>query len=293
MKNNSLKIPAILISFGLVLAVLASLLTCIVKEPVITEQDFNYAITYQMDGESQTVEGVYNCRFTSVGQGTDPLTRHYEGTYLTVTSEYHPAAYTIAEQDGLELCIVTIFSDRYLMGEPEFGSAYDPYLAVMDQDGMEYIEEEYLGKFDAELISWQMPEPVANSFQFAGFSYLHDESMIAMLIVGVLVMVVCMIFVKRDKTVPYKALDKVSIVLNFVFTFAAIPFVTLVAWLMQITVGGNEIGYRMLLCIPVLTAFSIAASLSMRRKGFTKSGFFIQFVGPALFVLLLILDSIL
>ena len=41
MKNNSLKIPAILISFGLVLAVLASLLTCIVKEPVITEQDFN------------------------------------------------------------------------------------------------------------------------------------------------------------------------------------------------------------------------------------------------------------
>ena len=82
MKNSSLKIPVILIAVGLVLAVLASLLTSIVKKPAITEQDFPYSVTYRLNGETKTFEGVYNCRLTSLGQGTDPLARYYEGTYL-------------------------------------------------------------------------------------------------------------------------------------------------------------------------------------------------------------------
>ena len=290
MKNSSLKIPVILIAVGLVLAVLASLLTSIVKKPAITEQDFPYSVTYRLNGETKTFEGVYNCRLTSLGQGTDPLARYYEGTYLTVSSENHPAAYTIAEKDDLELCIVTIFSNAYLMGEPEAGFPYDPYLAVMDPDGMEYTEEEYLSLFDAELISWQMTEPVVNSFQFAGFSYLHEDSMIAMLIVGVLVLFSSMIFVKRDKTIPYKALDKVSIFFNILIAVAFIPFVALTAWLSQIFMAGSEWTYQLELCIPAITAFSVAASLSLRRKGFRKPGFFIQFVGPVLFALLLILE---
>ena len=294
MKNKKLKVPAMIITVGLLLAVVASMLTGMVKEPAIQEHDFHYTVNYTLNGEPQTLEGVYRCRFTSVGEGTDPLVRYYEGDYLTITSESHPAAYTIAEADGLELCIVTIFSNRAFMGEPDnAGFHYDPYLAVVDQEGMEYAYEEYPGIFDAEITDWVYPQSVENSFKFVGFSKLHDTSMLAMLLVGVWVIVACMIFVKRDKVVPYKVLDKVFIVLNFVFTFAAIPFVTLVVLLMQITVSGDEIGYQMLLCIPALTAFTIAASLALRRKGFTKSGFFIQLVGPALFVLFLILDSIL
>ena len=290
MKNNSLKIPAILMTVGLVLAILVSALTGMVKEPVITDQDFHYSVTYQLEGETKTFEGVYNCRFTSVGNGTNPLARYYEGTYLTVSSENHPAAYTIAEKDGLELCIVTIFSNAYLMGEPESGFPYDPYLAVMDPDGMEYTEEEYLSLFDAELISWQLPEPAENSFKFAGFSYLHEDSMIALLIVGVLILVASMICVKRDKSMPYKALDKVSILFNILIAVAFIPFVALTAWLSQIFMSGSEWTYQLELCIPAITAFSVAASLSLRRKGFGKPGFFIQFVGPVLFALLLILE---
>ena len=274
MKIKNLKVPAIIIAIGLVLAIVASMLTGIVKEPTIQEHDFHYTVNYTLNGEPQTLEGVYRCRFTSVGEGTDPLMRYYEGDHLTVTSENHPAAYTIAEADGLELCIVTVFSNRTFMGESDNAAFhYDPYLAIMDQEGMEYAYEEYLGTFDAEITDWVYPQPVDNSFKFVGFSKLHDASMLAMLLVGVLVIAACMIFVKRDKAVPYKALDKVSI-------------------LMQITVSGDEIGYQMLLCIPALTAFTIAASIALRRKNFTKSGFFIQFVGPVVFVLLLIFSSI-
>ena len=293
MKVKSLKVPAIIIAIGLVAAIVASLLTGMVKAPAVSEHDFPYSVTYTLNGETQTFEGVYRCRFLSTGDGTDPLERYYEGSYLNITSEYHPAAYTIAQEDDLELCIVTIFSNKYLMGDtkgvPEATFLYDPYLAVMDQDGMEYTEEEYLEKFDAELISWEQPQPVENTFRFVGFSCLHDNSMIAMLIVGILVILACMIFVKRNKSVPYKALDKISVILNFIMTLAVIPFATVTAWFMQIAVSSDAFGYQLFLCIPAATAFTVAASIALRRKGFTKAGFFVQFAGPALFAILTLL----
>ena len=40
-------------------------------------------------------------------------------------------------------------------------------------------------------------------------------------------------------------------------------------------------------------SFSIAASLSLRRKGYRKSGFFIQFLAPAVEVIFVVLEYIL
>jgi hypothetical protein len=57
---------------------------------------------------------------------------------------------------------------------------------------------------------------------------------------------------------------------------------------MQITMSGDELLYQIALCIPALTAFTIAASVALRRIRFTKAGFFLQFVGPVLFMLPLI-----
>ena len=138
-------------------------------------------------------------------------------------------------------------------------------------------------------IGWGYPDPVNNSFKFVGFSKLHDASMFAMLAVGILMILACMFFVKRDKTVPYKALDKLSIVLNCVVCFVALPFMTFVTSFLQITMSGEELSYQIAMCIPALTAFTIAASIALRRIRFTKAGFFVQFVGPFLFVLSLFL----
>ena len=290
MKHESLKSLRIILVVGLVAAVIAALLTGIVKEPTITEHDFHYSVTYKLDGEVKTLEGIYRSRFTSTGKGTNPQERYYEGSYLQNPSQY--AIYTIAEKDGLELCLITILSDKYLMDDAVQGDFnYDPYLAVMDGQGVEYTDEETLGKFDCELIDWQYPEPVDNSFKFVGFSHLHDSSMLAMLAVGILVMIACMIVVKRDKTIPYGALSKIGVVFNVLIMALVLPFITVVVLFMQIYVSGDEFIYQMDLCIPALTAFTVAASIALRRKGFTKSGFFIQFIGPALFALLVALES--
>ena len=116
--------------------------------------------------------------------------------------------------------------------------------------------------------------------------------MLAMLAVGLLVIVACMIFVKRDKSVTYKLLDKLSIALNCVVCFVALPFITFTTTLLQITMSGDDLMYQIFLCIPALTAFAVAASVSLRRKGFTKTGFIVQFIGPVLFFAPVLYDLI-
>ena len=289
MKSQSLKLPSIIIIIGLLLCLVASLFAGIMKEPVITEHDFNYAATYRMNGETKTLEGVYRVRFVSTGEGND---RYYEGFYLSEPNAGQPEYHTIAKLDDLELQVVFIFTNDYLMGDGDRDTITEPYLAAYDTMGVEYTDMETLERFDAELLSWETPQPIENTFVFSGFSHLYTGSMLAMLAVGLLVIVACMIFVKRDKTVPFKLLDKFSITLNCVVCFAALPFISFTTALMQITMSGDDFLYQMFLCIPALTAFTVAASIALRRKGFTKSGFFIQFIGPVLFFLPVLFDFV-
>ena len=69
--------------------------------------------------------------------------------------------------------------------------------------------------FDAEIISWEYPEPIENSFKFVGISRLHAISMAAMLVIAFLTIIVCIIFVRKAKDLHYKALDAFSIAANF------------------------------------------------------------------------------
>lgn len=298
MRHQSLKIPSIIIAVGLVLCLIACLAVGMIKSPTITEHDFNYTATYQMDGETKTIEGVYRVQFISTGNGTDPQYRYYEGHYLSDPDSSEPKNHIIAQKDGLDLRVVFIFTNDYLMGDGDVGETYytaiaEPYIAAYDNMGVEYTDMETLEKFGAELISWETPQPIENTFRISGFVMLHSSSMLLMLLVGVLTIVACMIFVKRDKTIPYTALDKVSTVFNFLVVFVALPFMTLVVLLMPIYVSGDEIIYKLDLCIPAITALSVAVSLSLRRKNRSVTGFCAQFIGLVLFVILAILESIL
>ena len=296
MKIKSLKIPGIIIAIGLVLSLAACLFTNIILTPTVTEHDFHYSVTYELNGETKTFEGVYKCRFDGYGEGENPRDRYYTGEYTVDGQTTLAHSYTIAQKDGAELYIVTIFNDCYLMGDTKDMDyepfLEEPYLEAIDKEGYPYDEAERPSELTAEIISWEYPEPIENTFVFSGFSILHEGSMFAMLLVGLLVMIACIFFVKRDKTVPYKVLDKLSAALNCVICFAVIPFITFTTALLQITMSGDELMYQIYLGIPALTAFTVAASIALRRHGFTKSGFFVQLVGPVLFCVPLFLESV-
>ena len=296
MEIKSLKIPAIIIAIGLVLSLAACLLTNIVLTPSVSEHDFKYSVTYKLNGETKKLEGVYKCFYEGFDRGGDPRDRYYTGEYTVDGQTTLSHTYTIAEKDGAELYIVTLFNDCYLMGDTKDMDyepfLEEPYLEAVDKEGYPYDETNMPSEFTAEIISWEYPEPIENTFVFSGFSILHAGSMLAMLVVSLLTVVACMIFVKRDKTVPYKALDKLSILANFAACFLAIPFFAICVALMLATMGGEDIVTQILLCTPAITALTVAASIALRRNGFTKTGFFIQFAGPVLFFVPAVLESI-
>ena len=115
----------------------------------------------------------------------------------------------------------------------------------------------------------------------------------AMLLVGLLTLIVCVIFVKKGEGVVYSALDIIGIVLNFLSAIVALPFISFVVSLVQAYKTGPDWIYQVYLCMPPIMALSLAASVSLRRKGFRLSGFLIQFLDIAIFVILAIFEYIL
>ena len=291
-----MKLPILIIVIGLVAAVVSCLLTGILNTPTVTEGEFHYSVTYKLNGEIKTLEGVYQCRFDGFWSGENPLERYYVGEYVVDGHTTDSNTFIIDQKDGSQIYIAILFNANYFMGDME--SDYyepfpeDPFLEALDEEGIPYDQEEMLRLFDAEIISWDYPEPVENTFVFSGFSRLHVGSMMAMLLVGLLVIIACSIFVKKEPTVTYKLLDKLSVVFNYIIGFGAISFIALIVWLLLITMSGDEATYQIFLCIPAFTAFTIAASVSLRRKGFTKAGFLVQFIGPVFFAVFIILESV-
>ena len=296
MKNRSLKLPIIIIAIGIVIAIAASLLVSMQKAPTITNQDFDFSITYKLDGETKTINGVYSSRFTGFGaNGVDPLCRYYEGTYKVEGED--DRCFTIAEKDGYELYIVALLNDCYLMGDEE-NESYDSYtegptLEAEDKDGNQYGESELPDVFDAEIVSFEYPTPIENTFRFAGFSGLYETNTEVMTLVGILTLILCMIFVKKGDGVEYGVLDNINIALNFAMMFFMFPIIYIAAIFIQAYPTGPDWIYQAFLCIPQIIPFSVAASLSLRRKGFRKSGFFIQFLAPAIEVIIVVLEYVL
>ena len=102
-----------------------------------------------------------------------------------------------------------------------------------------------------------------------------------------------MIFVKKGDGVKYGILDIIGIVLNVAAMLLALPIIYIAAIFIQAFPTGPDWIYQAYLCVPQIIPFSIAASLSLRRKGFRKIGFCIQFVAPAIEVILAVLEYVL
>ena len=289
MNSKSLRLAIVIISLGILLAVASTFITGVLKSPVIKEHDFEYSVTYKLNGEIKTIEGIYKCRFDGHSGASNPIDRKYSEEYIVDGVTTISRTHTIAQADGMELYIVVLFSNGYLMGDTK-SSDYapflnDPVIEALDSEGNGYDEEALPEIFDAEIISWEYPEPIENSFVFSGFSVLYYNSMFAMLLIGLLVIVACLVFVKKDEAVSYKDLDKLSVVLNYLLVIAGIPFVTVLVLLMQIVMDCGGLGYQIFLCLPAVAAFTVAASIVLRRLGYTKPGFFIQLVAPVIFFL--------
>lgn len=145
-----------------------------VPKPAIKSGEFDFSVTYEINGETKTVSGVYACEYTGLGFYLDGgFSREWEG-HVTDASLEEPI--TIARpEDNATLELRLDFYPDYFMGDASSAKNHEPipYLAVRYEsedgisfeDGADFIYEEY----KARIISYDYEEPIENSFDIFNF----------------------------------------------------------------------------------------------------------------------------
>ena len=129
--------------------------------------------------------------------------------------------------------------------------------------------------------SWEYPEPIENRFSFGGIS-LSSEAVLYTSVIAIAALLLCMIFVERDRDHTGTILDKIGVVTNLLVVAFAFHFILIASPLSEI-MGETSALQQVLYLTPALTMTGVCVSVVLRRRGYSPWGFLIQFIGPAVF----------
>ena len=189
----------------------------------------------------------------------------------------------------------------YFMGDPlykdyyaEYGLAgVEPYIEYQDSKNEisldEENKEEILESIGFKIVDYTYAEPIENSFSFSGIEYKADHVVI-FIAISVVCLILCLIFVRKDKAYQYTKLDKFGIFLNFLMGIVVIPSLSVLCMAFGIVESNVEFVNQITYNIPPFAILCLALSVVFRRKGFSKTGFYIQFGTIIPFVLALVAE---
>jgi hypothetical protein len=298
MKIKKLIFPAILLVGVLIAYAIVSVIFCYNTKPAVSEGEFPFSVTYEYLGETKTISGVYVCNFHGSETIFTEHNRYWEGEVVYTEGDYivhKEEMKTLAVQPGMEA--------GYFMGDPLHRDHYqvynlegpEPYAEYYDYKNeisiTDYDQDEELAAVGFRFVDFSYAEPIENSFSFSGIEYEADN-IIFFVALMLIFLIICIIFVRKDKEYKYSYLDKSCIIVNFIVGIVAVPFIYIVCTLFGIVGSAYEWIEQTIYNIPPLAILCLALSVVFRRKGFSKTGFFIQFGGILLFIMFTILDSI-
>ena len=290
MRNKKLFLPAIILAVAVLAIAAYSLISSIAKKPTITEGEFPFSITYELNGETVTINDVYKARYVAKDGHADTKARVYVGEIGDMGEGN--TVYTLKTDANARIELWTYFHPEYLMGDPAYDyfddAAFEPVIYYFDSEEIEYHDEETLTAQCIKLIGFEYPEPIENTFVFSHIAYLNSAVVIPALLIALLALLAILIFVRKEKELKYKAIDMISIVLNFFVGFVYLGFVAVLALLIDIEGGGPELYYQLLYFIPAFSALCIAASVALRRKGYGVKSLIAELIGPAVFAVYLL-----
>ena len=294
MRNKKLFLPSVILVASVLAITIFSFVFSIAKKPVITESEFPFSITYELDGETVTINEVYRAYYVENGGYADTKSRIYVGEIGNMGEGN--TIYTLKKDENTRVELWTHFYPDYLMGDSEYDyfddRSFEPGIYYYDAEETEYHDEETLAEQGVRLISFEYPTPIENSFVFSHLSYLSGAVVLPILLISLLALIAIIIFVKKEKELKYKAVDVISIIFNFIISFTLIPFVTILALFIDIEGGSPEFYHQVLYFMPSLSLLCISASVVLRRKGYAVKSLIAEFVGPALFAVYLVACSV-
>ena len=299
MKTKKLILPAILLVGLLIAYAIVSVIFCYNTKPAVSEGKFPFSITYEYLGETKTISGVYVCKFHGSETIFAEHNRYWEGEVVYTEGDYivhKEEMKTLAVQPGMEA--------GYFMGDPLHRDHYqvyglegpEPYAEYYDYENeisiADYDQDEELAAIGFRFIDFSYAQPIENSFSFSGIEYEADNIIFFVALMFVF-LIVCIIFVRKDKEYKYSYLDKSCIIVNFIVGIVAVPFIYIICALFGLVGSRYEWIDQCIYNIPPFAILCLALSIIFRRKGYRKIGFFVQFGGGVLFGIVLLIEFIL
>lgn len=294
MKNKKLFLPAMILAVAIIVITIYSLISSMAFKPTVVEGEFPFSITYELDGEVFTIKDTYKVHYVGNGGYADTKTRIYSGELES--SGKNDTLYTLKKDENTRVELWTHFYPDYLMGDSEYDyfddEAFEPKIYYYNAEEQEFSDEETLALQGVKLISFEYPMPIENSFAFSHLSYFSSEVVLPTLLIAILSLIVMIIFIRKEKELKYKEIDIISTILAFLTGFILVPFVTVVALLIDINGGSSEFLDQVLYFMPACSVLFIAASVALRRKGYGTHSLFAELFGPVVFVVYLIVYSV-
>lgn len=156
------------------ITIITSLLTgcmAVVPVPTTREARFDFSLTYEINGEEQTYNGVYVCKFEGIyisffGNGRD------WSSYIEGEENYDEIAIS-TNDDGI-IYIGLYFKPEYFMSDPDWSDYYPPeptmYIIYHSDDPEVFMIDneddiDFMEKYGVRLISYSYPEPLNITYE--------------------------------------------------------------------------------------------------------------------------------
>lgn len=290
MKKHIPRLAWIILALHLIATALLLIFGYGVQKPAVQKQEFPFTITYTHQGEQKTISKVFVAEHTGFAKylGDRPLAwfGHIQDQDMLA-----PDFIRIAEDDSYALSINLNLEPGWLMGDSDYaGVTCAPSgLAIRLADGHRITEPEELEALGFRLEGWEYPQPIENRFFFGGFS-LSSEAVLYTSAIAITALVLSLIFVEKDPEQMGRKLNIIGVAMNLLIGVFAFPFILIVSTLSEI-LGETTVLQQLMYLAPALTVTCVSASVVLRRRGYTMPGFLIQFIGPVLFALVVLIEQ--
>ena len=286
MKRFKLFFPTIILVAAIVLTAISAFISGIALKPTVTESEFPFSITYELDGETVTINDVYKVRYE---ENKKYKSRIYIGEIGNLGEDN--TIYTLKTEKNGRIELWTHFYPDYLMGDAEYNyfdeEAFEPRIYYYDAEENEFYDKETLSEQGVKLISFEYPEPIENSMAFSHIIIPESDVVVPTVIIAVLAMLATIIFVKKDNDYTSMPINTVTVVFNFIIGFIVMPFFMTFAGLLEAMGDVGDIMNLIIYLLPALAILSITASIGLRRKLYGKSALLVQFISPAVFAVIM------
>lgn len=145
-----------------------------VPKPEVKEGEFDFALTYEVDGETKVIEGTYVCEFKGVSRAIDGVGRQWKG-YTKDHEDF--TEYEIKTTDegvikvDLDICPDFFMSDPYYQNKKNSDDPKpEPYVYITSGDptiedpANEVTFNIYEGD-DVKIISFEYDPPIENIYK--------------------------------------------------------------------------------------------------------------------------------